>query len=114
MRKRLGNLTGRLLRLTIDNMPRGRKRSTLAQLESQLAKLDAARLKIVASLRARVDTITGGAAKGARAMIQNVEQTVDVAAPRRSKVSAAGRAKLRAAAKRRWAEAKKAGKTRLG
>lgn len=33
--------------------------------------------------------------------------------PRR-RISAAGRAKLRAAAKRRWAEAKKAGRTRLG
>jgi hypothetical protein len=32
----------------------------------------------------------------------------------RRRMSAAGRAKLRAAAKRRWAEAKKAGKKRLG
>ncbi len=95
-------------------MPRGRRRSTLAQLESQLAKLDAARLKIVVALRSRVDAITGRAAKGGRAMMQAVEQTVEAAAPKRRKVSAAARAKLRAAAKRRWAEAKKAGKTRLG
>jgi len=33
---------------------------------------------------------------------------------KRRRISAAGRAKLRAAAKRRWAAAKKAGKTRLG
>ncbi len=33
---------------------------------------------------------------------------------KRRRMSAAGRAKLRAAAKRRWAEAKKAGKKRLG
>jgi hypothetical protein len=33
---------------------------------------------------------------------------------KRRRMSAAGRAKLRAATKRRWAEAKKAGKKRLG
>ena len=39
----------------------------------------------------------------------------DTAAPRkRRRFSAAARAKLRASAKRRWAEAKKAGKKRLG
>jgi hypothetical protein len=32
---------------------------------------------------------------------------------RRRRLSAAGRAKLRASAKRRWAEARKAGRTRL-
>ena len=39
----------------------------------------------------------------------------DTAAPKkRRRFSAAARAKLRASAKRRWAEAKKAGKKRLG
>ena len=94
-------------------MPRGRKRSTLGELESKLAQLDGARLKIVAALKARVDAITGSAARGGKAMMRNVERSVEAAPPKRG-MSAAGRAKLRAAAKRRWAQAKKAGKTRLG
>jgi len=43
-----------------------------------------------------------------------VGQAVKPPVRRRRRMSAAGRAKLRAALKKRWAAAKKAGKTRLG
>ena len=53
-------------------------------------------------------TVRGGAAVVARTAHKMVGRS------RRRRMSAAGRAKLRAALKKRWAAAKKAGKTRLG
>lgn len=50
-----------------------------------------------------------------RANSRSARATTAEARPRkRRRLSAEGRAKLRASAKRRWAEAKKAGKKRLG
>ena len=96
-------------------MPRGRRRSTLAQLELQLAAVDAQRHRIVADIKAAVDHLVGTAARGGRAVAQNVASTVEAARPRRRRrrISAAHRAKLRASMQARWAKAKKAGKTRL-
>lgn len=52
--------------------------------------------------------------KTTRATTKDASAPVGKRARKRRRMSAAGRAKLRASAKRRWAEAKKAGKKRLG
>lgn len=54
-----------------------------------------------------------GRARGAAAVVARTGKKVG-GRKRRRRMSAAGRAKLRAALKKRWAAAKKAGKTRLG
>lgn len=53
-----------------------------------------------------------GKARGGAAVVARAAQKI-AGRPRR-RMSAAGRASLRAALKKRWAAAKKAGKTRLG
>ena len=98
-------------------MPRDRRRGTLAQLEAQLTRLDAERHRIVSDIRAAVERLTGGAARGSRAMVANVASTVAVAAKpqrRRRRISVEVRERLSKLAKERWAKAKRAGKTRLG
>jgi hypothetical protein len=52
--------------------------------------------------------------KTARAATKDDAAPVAKRGRKRRRMSAEGRAKLRASAKRRWAEAKKAGKKRLG
>lgn len=54
-----------------------------------------------------------GKVKAGAAVVTRTAQKM-VGRPRRRRMSAAGRAKLRASLKKRWAAAKKAGKTRLG
>ena len=90
--------------------PRGRQ--TLAQLERQFAEVNARRDRLIEDIKATVRRIVGLGSTGA----SHAGRASGVAvpgAPRRRRFSAAARAKLRAAAKRRWAEAKKAGRARL-
>ena len=54
-----------------------------------------------------------GRTRGRRPARTNDDNAAAKPVRRRRRLSAAGRAKLRASLKRRWAEAKKAGKTRL-
>ena len=93
-------------------MPRGRRTSTLASLERQLAEVNATRHQILVDIRAAVDRLTAGATAGVRSVRESVAETLKPR--RRRRVTAAGRRRLSELAKARWAKAKKAGKTRLG
>jgi hypothetical protein len=87
--------------------PRGR----LAQLERQLAALDARRRKIIHDIHAAAAGLTAGVSQFVAA------ERTELAPLRKAvkrRFSKEARAKLAAAAKKRWAEAKKAGKKRLG
>lgn len=75
----------------------------LKRAESQLQR----QLEGVRNALAALERGTGGQRRGRPA-----KGSVPVRR-RRRRLSAAGRAKLRASAKRRWAEARKAGRTRL-
>lgn len=92
-------------------MPRGRQ--TLAQLERQFAEINAKRERLIQEIKAMVHQMVGASAAGLRAGSRRLGALAPPSAPSRRRFSAAARAKLRAAAKRRWAEAKKAGRARL-
>lgn len=80
----------------------------------------------ITGAKERLDALTGEieriyrtfpSLRGARRTNSRSVRTTPAAGSRprkRRRLSAEGRAKLRASAKRRWAEAKKAGKKRLG
>ena len=87
-------------------------RRTLAQLEKQFAALNAQRERLIEDIKAAVRHMVGSGA-GADAGSRRINKIVAPAAARTRRFSPAARAKLRAAAKRRWAEAKKAGRARL-
>lgn len=89
---------------------RGRATGTLAQLERQLATLNAQRGQVIRNIHAAVAGLTAGASY----LIEAEKRELEPAARKTRKFSKAARAKLRAAAKARWAAVKKAGKTRLG
>ena len=69
-------------------------------------RLDALRAEMARIYATFPSLRSGRAARG--------KDTPQATGRKRRRMSAAGRAKLRASAKRRWAEAKKAGKKRLG
>jgi len=87
--------------------PRGR----LAQLEKQLAALDTARRTIIRDIHAVAAGLTAGVSHFVAAERQELAPLRKAVKRRFSKEA---RARLSAAAKKRWAEAKKAGKKRLG
>ena len=107
-------------------MPRGRRKTgSLARLEQELSALNARRHQIISELTSVVEQLSLGAmvriaelgqASGLGAELPSgrpVDDQRKAAKPTRT-FSPAARAKLRAAAKARWAAAKKAGKTKLG
>jgi hypothetical protein len=101
-------------------MPRGRRsHGTLASLERQLADLNLRRDEIISRIRSAVEGLSAGvhraADSGYSAIVGYARRGRRAAgAARKRTMSAQGRKRLSLAAKRRWAEAKKAGKTRLG
>ena len=92
-------------------MPNRRRTESLAHLEQQLAALNAERDQVIGNIKALVAGLTAGVSH----FVQRERREL---APVRNAVkrhfSPAARAKLRAAAKARWAAAKMAGRSRLG
>lgn len=72
-----------------------------------------AALAVEAAAIHRVFPQLPGRVRGAAAVVAGTGRKV-AGRKRRRRMSAAGRAKLRASLKKRWAAAKRAGKTRLG
>ena len=93
-------------------MARGRRTTGLAELERRLGQINAERERIVAAIRAAVNSLTGHAASTGRATSASGASGPGNRRPRR--FSAASRKRLSELAKARWAKAKKAGQTRLG
>src|SRR5205085_924497 len=94
-------------------MPRGRRTSSLAQLERRLADLDSQRQTLLGEIKSAVDRLTyGSAAPMARAQAQPgrpARRGRGRAAGRpKRRVSAEVRARLSRLAKERWAKVKKA------
>jgi hypothetical protein len=101
-------------------MPQGRRSgSTLAKLEAELHALNARRHAVIQEITSLVEQLSLTVMPKIAALGQaaglgaELPTSTAVGKPRR-KMSAAARAKLAASAKRRWAEAKKAGKKSLG
>jgi hypothetical protein len=95
----------------------------LAQLERQLAEVNALRQRIVDQLRLVTEHLTAGSAAPMAGL--DLDEAVRPGSPRRGRpagsrtvrrrnVSPAVRARLSQLAKARWAKAKKEGKSRLG
>ena len=98
---------------------RGRKTWSLAQLEGQLAELNALRQRVLAQMKMAVAHLTAGSA----ASMAGLDLDRPMAAGRRAakgvrrarrQLSDAARARLSQLAKARWAKARKEGKKRLG
>jgi hypothetical protein len=92
-------------------MARGRRSAGLAELERKLAQLNAERERVVAAIRAAVDSLMGSGQSGRSA---GTGRPGRAAGSRARHFSAASRKRLSELAKARWAKAKKAGQTRLG
>ena len=120
-RKSRSHSLGRLL-ISLLAMPKGRRKTgTLARLEARLHRLNQERRAVIAEITSVVEQLSLGAMDTVAKIGQFTalgaelpsEDPATAKKPRR-RLSAAGRAKLRASARARWAAAKKAGKTRLG
>jgi hypothetical protein len=93
-------------------MPRGRRKfASLAHLENQLTAVNAERERIIGHIKAVVAGLTAGVSHFVQAEKQDL---TPIARRVKRQFSPAARAKLRASAKKRWAAAKKAGRTSLG
>ena len=79
-------------------------------LGNQLQTINAQRDRIIGTIRAVVAGITAGT----QALVASEKKDLRPATRKIRRFSRGARAKLRAAAKKRWAEAKQAGKRRLG
>ena len=90
-------------------MARGPQAGRLGLLERQLAAVDRRRTAIIAQMKLAIGHLTLGSA----APLAGIDLGARVGPRRSRRMSAAHRAKLSAAAKARWAKAKKAGKNRL-
>ena len=88
-----------------------RKTGNLAQLERQLEEVNALRHRIITNIRASVAGLTAGVSHLVEAERKELKPLRKAVKRRFSKKA---RAKLAAAARKRWAEAKMAGKKRLG
>ncbi len=104
---------------------RGRRTGRLAQLERQLADLNARRQRIISQIKMAVEHLTLGSAAPMAGLDLDRPMKVDGRRGRvvratagagrvKRQVSAAVRARLSRLAKARWVKAKKEGKTRLG
>jgi hypothetical protein len=85
--------------------------SNLASLERQLVQINTSRARVIAAIRQAVDRVTSD---GSFRSVRLEKPAIKKASRRKRRFSKAARAKLAAAARKRWAEAKKAGQTKLG
>ena len=87
-----------------------RSKTALGQLEARLSELNVEREKVIRNLKA----VVAGLTVGTSTLIAAERKELRPAVRAVRKFSRAARAKLAASATRRWAAAKKAGKSRLG
>ena len=99
-------------------MPKGRRTSSLAQLERRLTELDSQRRRILGEIKSAVERLAFGSSAPMAGL--DLQTPASEAGRRRGgpvakrHISAEVRARLSRLARERWAKAKKAGKTRLG
>ena len=88
-------------------MPRGRRKSTLGALESQLQALDAQRAQIIQQIQAAVSQLTsGGDAPAAPVTRRGPGRPAGTKVRKRRKLSAKARKAISDAQKKRWAKQK--------
>jgi len=87
---------------------------SLSDIFARIQKLEADRMSLLMDLQAHLGTLPLDAAIGRRRGRSPAPEAAVARKPRRRRMSPETRAKLAASAKKRWAEAKKAGKKRLG